>query len=190
MESRSRILVKPGFQKKMMIIMILVVVIAVNLVGALVFGFISTTMEEELLLVADATLNPAHTAVVQDRLFEYIFPKVLIAEGLTILVLAFLSLRLTHHIAGPVYRLEQSMKSMAKGNLSLRTAFRQKDEFVELADALNELGDSYSARLRELEEQLGNLKKTELTPEQSASIQSMLELVRNPGEKEDEGESG
>lgn len=177
MESRSRILVKPGFQKKMMIIMILVVIIAVNIVGALIFGFITTTLEEELLLNMQANFDPAQTSVVQDRLFEYIFPKVLIAEGLTIIALAFLSLRLTHHIAGPVYRLEQSMKTMAKGDFSLRTAFREKDEFEELATALNDLGDSFTAKLEDLESHLENLQKTDLTPEQASMVTSMLAKV-------------
>ena len=177
MESRSRILVKPGFQKKMMIIMVLVVIIAVNLVGALIFGFITTTLEEELLLSVQGNFDPAQTSIVQDRLFEYIFPKVLIAEGLTIIALALLSLRLTHHIAGPVYRLEQSMKSMAKGDFTLRTAFRDKDEFEELATALNELGDSFSSKLEDLESDLKNLQKTDLTPEQSQMVSSLISKV-------------
>jgi methyl-accepting chemotaxis protein len=185
MESRTRILVKPGFQKKMMIIMILVVVIAVNLVGGLVFGFITTTLEDELLQSAAGSIDPSHTAVVKDHLFEYIFPKVLIAEGLTILVLAFLSLRLTHHIAGPVYRLEQSMHAMAQGQLGLRTAFRERDEFVELATALNELGDSYCARLRAIEDDLGKLNQTELSPEQKNVLVQLREKVNLQNTEED-----
>ena len=110
-------------------------------------------MQSELLDPSVSQLNPGQIPLLQQKLFEYIFPKVLIAELATILVLAFFALRLTHQIAGPVYRLEQNMLKMAQGNYRLQTVLRNRDEFNELAEALNLLGQSYCKRIDKISEQ-------------------------------------
>ncbi len=47
------------------------------------------------------------------------------------------SLYLTHRVAGPLYRLEQSAQELKKGNLCLRIRLRESDELQELAEAIN-----------------------------------------------------
>ncbi len=47
------------------------------------------------------------------------------------------SLYLTHRVAGPLYRLEQSAQELRKGNLYLRIKLREGDDLQELAEALN-----------------------------------------------------
>lgn len=170
-ESRRLLYVKPGFQRKIMVIIILVVVIAVNVVGVLCYLLISNTLHSELLEPSFSNLDPGQIPLLQQKLFEYIFPKVLIAELATVLLLAFFSLRLTHHIAGPVYRLEQNMINMAKGDFRLRTVLRNRDEFSELAEALNTLGQSYSNRLSQISEQIRLLEYSDLSAEQKKAIQ-------------------
>lgn len=51
---------------------------------------------------------------------------------------ALLSLYLTHRLAGPLYRLEQSARELVQGNLSLRIKFRSGDELHGLAGTANE----------------------------------------------------
>ena len=182
-ESRRLLYVKPGFQRKMMIIMILVVIITVNIVGVLCYGFISSTLQSELLDPSVSQLNPGQVPLLQQRLFEYIFPKVLIAELATILVLAFFALRLTHQIAGPVYRLEQNMMKMARGDYKLRTVLRNRDEFRELAEALNILGQSYSKRLDKISDQISLLEYTDLTAEQKQALRIIKDNL-HPEEQE------
>ncbi len=189
--SRKQLYIKPGFQRKMMIIMILLVTIAANLVGGLCYGLISWTLEDELLMQnVSASVDPSQIPILKQNIFSYIYPKVLIAEALTILVLFFLTLRLTHHIAGPVFRLERNMQEMTKGNLELKTFFRNKDEFAELATALNELRDSYLERIDSIRTKLDVLKKTDLSPEQRkmlAELEPKLQttLPKEPGFDED-----
>ena len=91
--------------------------------------FISSTLQSELLDPSVSQLNPGQVPLLQQRLFEYIFPKVLIAELATILVLAFLLLRLTHQIAGPVYRLEQNMLKITQ-RFQVADLLRNRDELM------------------------------------------------------------
>lgn len=166
---RTKYFIKPGFQKKMMILMILLVAIAVNLVGGLCFGLITTTLEDELLSQAGfaASMDPTQIALLKTKLFEYLFPRILIAEAATILILSFLTLRLTHHIAGPVYRIESNLKRMAAGDFALKTTFREGDEFKELADALNSVSDAICNREEIQKTKISQLQATDLSKEQS-----------------------
>lgn len=176
--TRKKLYIKPGFQRKMMIIMILLVTIAANLVGGLCFGLITHTLETEFLTSPELHItDTAHFPLLKQKIFEYIFPKILIAEFLTVLLLVFLTLRLTHYIAGPVYRLEKNMQELAGGNLELKTVLRSKDEFTELADALNELSESYQNRLLRLKEKIEMLEYSELSPEQNKVLSEIKLLL-------------
>ena len=99
------------------------------------------------------------------------------------MVLAFFALRLTHQIAGPVYRLEQNMIKMAKGDLKLRTVLRNRDEFNELAEALNSLGQAYSKRLDKISDQISLLEYTNLTAEQKQALKIIKDNL-HPEEQE------
>ena len=54
----------------------------------------------------------------------------------------FLGIYLSHKIAGPIYRIEKSLGTMASGDFSSRIKLRKGDEMVSLADAVNKLTDS------------------------------------------------
>ncbi len=54
-----------------------------------------------------------------------------------IVAAAVFSLYLTHRLAGPLYRLHQSARELAQGNLTLRVRLRRGDELHELANVAN-----------------------------------------------------
>ncbi len=64
------------------------------------------------------------------------------------------SLYLTHRVAGPLYRLEQSAQELKKGNLYLRIRLREGDDLQELAEALN-------ASVKNLDEALVEVRNRE-----------------------------
>jgi methyl-accepting chemotaxis protein len=64
--------------------------------------------------------------------------------------LAF-GLFLTRRLAGPLYRFEQTIKSILKGDLSIRIRLREKDEFQDLALLLNQAIVEIDHRLRAIE---------------------------------------
>lgn len=59
-------------------------------------------------------------------------------------LVGFLGIYLSHKIAGPIYRIEKFLSSMAAGDLSSRITLRRGDEMVSLADSVNRLTDSLS----------------------------------------------
>lgn len=66
-----------------------------------------------------------------------------VGAGVTLLVLVFMGLIFSHRIAGPLYRLNNHMSDVAKGETNSNISFRKKDYFPELADSLNLLLDKY-----------------------------------------------
>ena len=48
---------------------------------------------------------------------------------------------LSHRMAGPVYRFEQTCKAIAKGDFSQRIHLRKGDQFMELQDEFNKMMD-------------------------------------------------
>lgn len=136
---------KPNFQLKLTIIFMLVVTIVANLVGGICYIFISETAEK--LLRANPDLLP-HVDMV--TVGNVLVPKILLAEAIALSLVFILSILITHTIAGPVYRLERTAQEIARGNLSITTRLRPKDELKELADAFNEMTLGLARRIRAL----------------------------------------
>ena len=57
---------------------------------------------------------------------------------------------LTHRLAGPLYRLEQTAKELVGGNLSLRIRLRKGDQLQELAEVANEALDNLEQAFGEI----------------------------------------
>lgn len=93
-----------------------------------------------------ATLNDlfdVHPVLVQPIYDQFIpiaasfFYKIAIYLLFVVLISAILS----HKMAGPVYRFEQTCKAIAKGDYSQRVHLRQGDQLTELQDEFNKMMD-------------------------------------------------
>ncbi len=84
--------------------------------------------------------------------------QVLLARMVFIaIIICFLSVFVSHKIAGPVYRLEESVKTIASGDFSRRIKLRQGDELQDLADAFNTMTESLDKIIGEDQKMLQNL---------------------------------
>lgn len=129
---RKRYFIKPGFQSRLTAIFILIVIIVANIVGALVYGISIEKLESKLVVESKLPIDTS-------QLGQALLPGVLIAEIISILIVAFICIFVTHTIAGPVYRMERVAKSIGEGDLTNFIKLRPKDELKDLADALNEM---------------------------------------------------
>ncbi len=59
-----------------------------------------------------------------------------------VLAIAILSIFVSHKIAGPVYRLEETSKLIASGDLTQQIQLRQGDELRDLQEAFNQMSES------------------------------------------------
>jgi methyl-accepting chemotaxis protein len=129
---RKRYFIKPGFQSRLTAIFVLIVIIVANIVGALVYGFSIEKLENKLVVESKLPIDTT-------QLGQALLPGVIIAELVSILVVAFICIFVTHTIAGPVYRMERVSRSVGEGDLTNFIKLRPKDELKDLADAMNEM---------------------------------------------------
>lgn len=99
-----------------------------------------------------ATLNDlfdAYPVLVQPIYDEFIpiaasfFYKIVIYLLFVVLISAILS----HKMAGPVYRFEETCKAIAQGDFSQRVHLRKGDNFMELQDEFNKMMDRVEAEI-------------------------------------------
>lgn len=69
-----------------------------------------------------------------------------------------LTLLMSHRIAGPMWRMEQSAKSVGSGDLTLNVKLREKDEMKPLADKMNSMVAGLRGRVDEITQDLGHLE--------------------------------
>jgi len=76
---------------------------------------------------------------------------------LLLTLLAWISFRLTHRIAGPAYKFQQAIQSVTQGKYDFPAIkLRKEDELLELADGIN----SMLVSLRSRQEKLNRVKDT------------------------------
>lgn len=158
---RKRYFIKPGFQSRLTAIFILIVIIVANIVGALVYGFSIEKLENKL--VVESKL-PIDTSL----LGQALLPGVVIAELISILIVCFICIFVTHTIAGPVYRMEKVSRSIGTGDLTNFIKLRPKDELKDLADSMNEMT-------------MGLRNKVLMIRENSDKLKSILERAKSSG---------
>ena len=99
-----------------------------------------------------ATLNDlfdAYPVLMQPIYDEFIpiisdfFYKIAIYVLLVIVISAIVS----HKMAGPVFRFEETCKAIAKGDFSQRVHLRKGDNFMELQDEFNKMMDRVEAEI-------------------------------------------
>jgi len=102
-------------------------------------------------------------------LSDRLWPAILISVPIFMVV----SVWVTHRFAGPVYRLEQSLRQIADGNLGLQVRFRTGDDLQELAVLLNQIIHQQGEALRTVQsvhqrllEAMGQVRSKAVAPEQ------------------------
>ena len=61
-----------------------------------------------------------------------------------------MTLFMSHSIAGPLWRIEQTAKAVGSGDVSVRIHLREKDEIRGLADQMNKMAETIGSRVKDL----------------------------------------
>ncbi len=111
-------------------------------------------------------------------LSDRLWPAILISVPIFMVV----SVWVTNRFAGPVYRLEQSLKQIANGDLGLQVRFRSGDDLQELAVLVNQIIHQQAEVLRTVQsvhqrllEIMGQIRSKTVAPEQ---LKQTLEQIQ------------
>jgi methyl-accepting chemotaxis protein len=149
---RKNYFIKPGFQSRLTAIFILIVIIVANIVGALVYGFSVIKLEGSL-------VDEAKLPIDSKQLGQTLLPGVIIAELISIFIVAFICIFVTHTIAGPVYRMEKVARNIGEGDLTHFIKLRPKDELKDLADTMNEMTMGLRNKVIGFKEEIDQIQK-------------------------------
>ncbi|UCH12851.1 MAG: hypothetical protein JSW18_02635 [Candidatus Omnitrophota bacterium] len=128
---RRRYIVKRLFQLKYIGIILLFILLTIFLAGAITYYTIFPYLSEKLANVYPQSRLISILAVSNLRLFY--------ASLALIPIAVWIGIALSHKIAGPLYRLENILLDMARGNMAEDIRLRKGDELKSLADAINKV---------------------------------------------------
>lgn len=133
---RRTIFIKKNLQLRYMMLIILSV-----LCGLAIMTFELTATLDELFDAYPVLVQPIYDEFIP--IAAGFFYKIAIYLLFVVLISAILS----HKMAGPVYRFEQTCKAIAKGDFSQRVHLRQGDQLTELQDEFNKMMDRVEAEI-------------------------------------------
>lgn len=169
---RKKYFIKPGFQSRLTAIFILIVIIVANIVGALVYGFSVEKLESNL-------VEEAKLPVDSKQLGQALLPGVIIAELISIFVVAFICIFVTHTIAGPVYRMEKVVRNIGEGDLTHFIKLRPKDELKDLADSMNEMTMGLRNKIIEFKDNVNKIQEGILLAKSNGSVSNLDEVLKS-----------
>lgn len=122
-----------------------VLVIAGSFLFTLIFSILSA--DTMTMVYKDHTLQFGKTPVVLLKEILRAHWIFIVAGGVIVVLVATF---LTHRFAGPLYRFEQSLQKMIKGNFDFEIRLRSTDEAKEMAHMFNNFNNTLSSQLREM----------------------------------------
>jgi len=134
---RRTIFVKKSLQLRYMTLILLSV-----LCGLAIMTFELTATLSDLFDTYPVLVQPLYDEFIP--IAVNFFYKIVIYLLFVVVFSAFLS----HKMAGPVYRFEQTCKAIAKGDFSQRVHLRQGDYFTQLQDDFNAMMDRVEEEIK------------------------------------------
>ncbi len=133
--NRRRYLIRTGFQWRFVLGFIAVALMG-NLAATLAFNSLAINRLEELrwsVFMSDKSTGEALL-----HLFLYVnLSNVLFVSALLVITGAWMLRKMN----GPIYRITEGLRLIKDGDFSSHIILRQKDEFRDVAEALNEMAD-------------------------------------------------
>jgi len=141
---RRKYFIKNSTQSRLILKTYVVLAVVLVLVGTLFYIAANRNLEEDYF--------KAH--LVLKTTMDNLLPILIAVNGISLILAAFLIVRFTHRIAGPVYRLKKMAPRIAGGDLSRELKFRQSDEAKEIAEAVNQIIEGLRQKISALKQDL------------------------------------
>ena len=128
---RKNYFIKKEFQAKFILKFCALVMLTATISAVLIYLFLShsvTTVFENSKIIIKTS-----TEFIMPGLILSSLVSVVLVSLATIIVVLFMS----HRIAGPLYKLENSLEKMGEGDLSFDISFRKNDEAKVLSEVFN-----------------------------------------------------
>jgi len=170
-KQRRQLFIKKDFQLKIILIILLTVIIFANISGIIIYSFFTRSLGTQAILDYVGARDPS----------EIILQVILITEAIGIIVVFFITLFISHNLAGPIYKIEKTLSQVAEGDLSETINLRKGDEFQELAIELNSAIEGIREKVETMDSAVRELEKasTGLKDQQKDAVSGSLKEIRS-----------
>jgi len=165
-------LIKKDFQIQFIIKFCLIILAGV---------IISTAL---LIFLSQGTLTSSfqNSRLVIQKTGLAIIPAVLYTNLITLCLISaitvFVTLFISHKIAGPIYRFEKEMKNIALGNLSKKISLRKNDQIKEMAESLNLMAGSLHEKVVEISNEVDHLQTSALHQKAPKTVTDEIQRLK------------
>lgn len=140
---RRTYIVSSGFQWKFVIVFVTVALMG-SVAATVFFNFFALERLEELRWSAFVTVQSTSEVLRPFFIYANLFSLIFVLG-----LLAVTGAWMLRKVNGPIYRIMQDLKTIGEGNFSSAIILRKKDEFRDVAAALNEMLEGMRAKLSE-----------------------------------------
>ena len=183
---RRNYFIKKNFQGKLILGYFLFMVLGC-LIFAVVLSFLAA---DTITVVHNDTLAIGQTPLMS--LKQFIAAHWLIVSASTVLIV-LAAIRITHHVAGPMFNIERSVGYMVEGRLDNVIHLRKKDEGKELAAKINQFNTELSSNIAVIKKRSKNIQEllsnyAVLNPEKRSQedLESILASIKKQTQVIDE----
>ncbi len=145
---RKTVYIKKDFQFKFILIFCLILLSGVILSTVLLFVFSQETL----------TSSFENSRLVIKNTGFAILPSIiltnLITLGIICIAAIIVTLFISHKLAGPMFRFEKDLDKIKQGDLNVNVCLRKKDQFFEMATALNNMTQGINKKISKVNQRL------------------------------------
>lgn len=168
---RRKYFIDRKFQAKFIILVALIISFSLlALVGVVIYSSKDTS-----------TVRMVNGRVWAQQTLDFILPIIIITFLVifptSIIVASYISMRVSHKISGPLYRLLQEIKAVADGDFTRDFSIRSKDQLQDLAKSLCEMNASLKKQHSHTIEVFNNLRRFLILKEFSLSRKDADECI-------------
>ncbi len=149
---RKQFYISKQFQSRFIMKFCLLVVVGAVISTALLLFFSQNTLTSSF---QNSRLTIQNTA-------QTIMPSVIYTNLISLVLISvaaiFITLFISHKIAGPLYRLEQSLKQLEEGDLTQKVHLRKYDQITGVAETLSQTINGLHAKISDIDNDLVMLK--------------------------------
>lgn len=140
---RRRFIVNPSFQYALVRLLVAVWVFNTALLGWFIYYLYAGPVFDVRHLMNEPDLRMIVKSPPQ------FFLLLALAAAIGLFLVVAVGLHLSHQIAGPAFRLRQSMQCVTTGDIDFRVSFRRNDYLMDLSESFNEMLGSLRENVRE-----------------------------------------
>lgn len=150
---RRQYYIKRAFQRRFILQFGALVAVGCVALGALLYAYSTPTLTTAFV---HSKLRVMSTA---DFLLPALGFLTLLVTALAALAAAARLLLLSHKIAGPLYRLEQTAQAVGRGNISMRVRLRDGDELQDFANAMDAMVSELRTQVQQIQQESRRLRE-------------------------------